>query len=257
MPRAQGIALRPHEITDTMAELIFKDYSAFYKYKKQYYIALDKINLTISDGSFTVVVGPSGCGKTTLLKCVAGLIELTEGELLADGENIENISPKTRSIAYVAQEYCLYPKMTVYDNIAYPLKLMQTPYAEISERVKAIAKELEIDWLLTRKPRQLSGGQQQRVAIARALVKNPRIILFDEPFANLEHDLRLKMQQLVKDTHNRQKQTVIFVTHDLTEAFFLAEQMVVLKEGCIEQVGTPDEIERDPKSDLIKEFLLK
>lgn len=213
--------------------------------------------MTIADGTFAVAVGPSGCGKTTLLKCVAGLHDLTEGELLADGENIEKLPPSARSIAYVAQEYSLYPQMTVYDNIAYPLKLMHTPYAEISQRVKEVAKQLEIDWLLTRKPKQLSGGQQQRVAIARALVKKPRIILFDEPFANLEHDLRLKMQQLVKELHKKQRQTVIFVTHDLTEAFLLAEQMIVLKEGCIEQAGTPDEIENKPKSEFVKEFLQK
>ncbi len=240
-----------------MAELLFKDYSAFYKYKKQYYIALDKINLTIKDGTLAVVVGPSGCGKTTLLKCVAGLHELTEGELLADGENVESLPPNARSIAYVAQEYSLYPQMTVFENIAYPLKLMHTPYSEINERVKEVAKELEIDWLLTRKPKQLSGGQQQRVAIARALVKKPRIILFDEPFANLEHELRLKMQQLVKGLHNRQKQTIIFVTHDLTEAFLLAEQIIVLNEGCVEQEGAPYDIENNPKSKFVKEFLQK
>ena len=232
-----------------MATLTFNDYSAFYKYKKQFYIALDKINLNIADGSLTVVVGPSGCGKTTLLKCIAGLHELTEGELLSDGENIEQLPLNARSVAYVAQEYSLYPQMTVYDNIAYSLKIMRTPYSEIKERVLEVAQELEIDWLLTRKPKQLSGGQQQRVAIARALVKKPRIILFDEPFANLEQSLRLKMQQLVKDIHERQKQTIVFVTHDLTEAFLLAEQMVVLKEGCIEQTGTPDEIENNPKSE--------
>lgn len=238
-----------------MPNLQFKDYSAFYKYKKQYYIALDKINVTIPDGSLTVAVGPSGCGKTTLLKCIAGLHDLTEGELLADGENIEQVPLKERSVSYVAQEYGLYPQMTVYDNIAYSLKLMRTPYDEIDERVKAAAREMEIDWLLTRKPKQLSGGQQQRVAIARALVKKTRVILFDEPFANLERSLRVKMQQFVKELHARQKQTIVFVTHDLPEAFMLAEQMIVLKEGCIEQVGTPDEISQNPQSNFVKEFL--
>lgn len=240
-----------------MAELVFKDYSAFYKVKKTFYIALDKINLTVADGSFTVVAGPSGCGKTTLLKCIAGLLDYTEGELLADGENVENLPQSARSMAYVAQEYSLYPQMTVYENIAYPLKVMRTPFAEIAERVKAVGEELEISWLFTRKPKQLSGGQQQRVAIARALVKNPRTILFDEPFANLEHGLRLKMQQLVKRLHARQRQTVVFVTHDLTEAFSLAERMVILNEGCVEQAGTPEEIARQPKSEFVKEFLQK
>lgn len=238
-----------------MAELVFRDYSAFYKYKKQYYVALDKINLTLGDGVFTVVAGPSGCGKTTLLKCVAGLHDLTQGELLSDGENTENIPPSRRSIAYVAQEYSLYPQMTVYENIAYPLRLMKAPFDETDRRVKQIAGELEISWLLTRKPKQLSGGQQQRVAIARALVRNPRVILFDEPFSNLEHPLRLKMQQLVKELHARRRQSVIFVTHDLTEAFALAENIIILNEGAVEQQGAPDEIISHPKSKFVREFL--
>jgi multiple sugar transport system ATP-binding protein len=254
---AGATRLRPLQKWCTMAEIAFKDFSAFYKYKKQYYIALDKINLNIRNGKITVVVGPSGCGKTTLLKCVAGLHDLTEGELLSDGENVESLLPNARNIAYVAQEYSLYPQMTVYDNIAYSLKLMKTPYAEIKERVTKIAKELEIEWLLTRKPKQLSGGQQQRTAIARALIKQPSLILFDEPFANLERPLRLQMQQLIKDIHAMQKQTIIFVTHDLTEAFFLADEIVVLDNGCVVQVDSPEEMEKHPKSDFVKEFLQK
>lgn len=236
-----------------MAELVFKNFTAFYSYKKQYYIALDKLNLTIGDGDFVAVTGASGSGKTTLLKCIAGLHELTEGELWADGERIEELPLQDRSIAYVAQEYSLYPQMTVYENIAYPLRMMHTPYEEMARRVKATAKELEIDWLLTRKPKELSGGQQQRVAIARAIVKKPRVLLLDEPFSNLEPALHSRMRQLIKQIHDRQRQTILLATHDLADAFSLAAQVIVLKDGSVEQIGPPGQIRLEPESNFIKE----
>lgn len=240
-----------------MAQFEFKNFSAYYKQKKNYVVALDDITLDIKRGEFLVIVGPSGCGKTTLLKCCMGLCGLTKGTATLDGEKLTEIKPETKSMAYVSQEYSLYPQMTVYENIAFPLRMMHAKQEEIDERVKAIAKKLQLDLFLTRKPKQLSGGQHQRVAIARALIKNPRIILFDEPFSNLHPELRFEMREFVKQLHESERPTVIFVTHDLSEAFALAERIVVMNDGAIEFVGTAKELEEKPTTDFVKEFFAK
>ena len=237
--------------------LEFKKFSAYYKQKKDYVVAVDEVSFTVDEGEILVLVGPSGCGKTTLLKSMLGMCATTSGEAYFNGEIIKSAKKGDKQIAYVAQEYSLYPTMTVYENIAFPLRIMHTPIDELDKRVRAMAKLLEIDWLLSRKPKQLSGGQHQRVAIARALIKNPRIILFDEPFANLHPDLRFQMRELVKAIHKEQNVTVVFVTHDLSEAFALADRIIVMKDGAIEQLGTPKEIEDNPTSKFVKEFFKK
>ncbi len=241
-----------------MSHIQFKNFSVFYKLKnKEYAVALDKVNLTMSDGEFLVVVGPSGCGKTTLIKSILGLCKLTDGELTIDGIPFDKVNKKHSSIAYVSQEYSLYPSMTVYENIAFPLRSMRTPQKEVDLRVREIAQKLEIDWLLTRKPHQLSGGQHQRIAIARALIKNPRLVLFDEPFSNLDPELRMEMRQLVLTLHKEQRPTFVFVTHDLSEAVMLGERIAVMHRGEIVEVGTPEQIEENPKSILTRSFFGK
>lgn len=240
-----------------MAQFEFKNFSAYYKQKKDYVVALDNITFDIEQGEFLVIVGPSGCGKTTLLKCIMGLCNLTRGTALIEGEKITDINLAKKSVAYVSQEYSLYPQMTVYENIAFPLRMMHTGQEEIDERVKQVARSLQLDLFLTRKPKQLSGGQHQRVAIARALIKNPRIILFDEPFANLHPELRMEMRALVKDIHQKERPTVVFVTHDLSEAIALAERIIVMNDGAIEFNGTAKELEERPTTKFVKEFFGK
>ena len=241
-----------------MSRIQLKDFSVFYKLKKkEYAVALDKINLTVSDGEFLVVVGPSGCGKTTLIKSILGLCQLTDGEIEIDGISLNKTDKKQKNIGYVSQEYSLYPQMTVYENIAFPLRMMHTAQKEVDIRVRAIAQRLQIEWLLTRKPNQLSGGQHQRIAIARALIKNPRLVLFDEPFSNLDPALRLEMRELVKELHDEQRPTYIFVTHDLSEAMYLAERIVVMARGEIVEEGTPKEIEKQSKTKFVKDFFAK
>ena len=239
-------------------ELIrFEIFSAYYKLKKEYAVGLDKISLTVSEGEFLVIVGPSGCGKTTLLKCLLGMVSLTDGTLLYEGEPAEQMKVGEKSFAYVSQDYSLYPQMTVYENIAFPLRMLHVPHKEVDQRVKEMAKLLEIDWLLSRKPKQLSGGQHQRVAIARALVKNPRVVLFDEPFSNMDPELRLQLRQLVKTIHAAQRPTILFVTHDLSEAMMLAERIVVMNQGEIVETGTPEQLEEAPRSAFTRRFFGK
>lgn len=217
--------------------------------------ALDHLTLEIEKGEFFVVVGASGSGKSTLLKCILGLNRDIEGDLFVDGVSIDDLSARDFNMAYVTQEIALYPHLTIYENIAFPLRLMHTPQEEVDRRVKQMAELTQIKWLLTRKPRQLSGGQQQRAAIARALVKNPQLLLFDEPFSNVDRSLRLDLRKLVKDIHTRLGATTVFVTHDLTEAFFLADRIAVLEDGNVAQLGTPDQLQQNPQAYLIKEFL--
>ena len=239
-----------------MPLLQFTDYSVWYKLKKNDYTqALDEICFTVEEGEFLVVVGPSGCGKTTLLRSILGQSKFTQGELYLNGQDVRTIRLKDCHMSFVAQDYSLYPQMTVYENIAYPLRVMHTPPEEIDRRVRELAAKLGIPFLLTRKPRQISGGQHQRVAIARALIKNPRIVLFDEPFSSLEPQLRLELRQLVKSLQREYRMTCVFVTHDLTEAFALADRIVVMNEGRVEQIGTPCELEQAPESDFVKSFL--
>ncbi len=235
----------------------FKNFNCYYKSKKEYFKALSDLNLTVDEGEFLVVVGESGCGKTTLLKACLGMADYYDGELFIDGGNIENIDLKSGKFAFIRQEIALYPSMTVYENIAFPLRAMRTSQAEVDKRVKEISELIGMRNLLTRKPKQLSGGQQQRVAIGRALVKNPSFIFFDEPFSNIDASLRKDVRMLVKQIHSQIRPTIVFVTHDLTEAFFLADRIVVLKEGKVIETGTPEELGENGKSDLIRAFLGK
>ncbi len=219
----------------------FQDFSCYYKQNKDYIAALRHVNLQVYAGEFLAVVGPSGSGKTTLLRACMGTAGYFEGELTIDGEPIEKLNLKLGRYAYVSQEMALYPHLTVFENLAYPLRVMHTHQAEVDSRVREIAEQLEIGFLLNRKPRQLSLGQQQRVAIGRAVIKNPDFIYFDEPFSNIDPALRGELQKLVKSLHRQLKPTVIFVTHDMNEAFGLADRIVMLEEGTITRVGTPKE----------------
>lgn len=237
-----------------MQYIQFDDFSAYYKQKKVYAAALDHLSLNIEKGEFFVVVGASGSGKSTLLKCILGLNRDIEGDLYIDGVSIDDLSAKDGNMAYVTQEIALYPHLTVYENIAFSLRLMHTPQDEVDRRVKEMAELTQIKWLLTRKPRQLSGGQQQRVAIARALVKHPQLLLFDEPFSNVDPSLRLELRQLVQTVHRRLGTTTVFVTHDLSEAFFLADRIAVLEDGNVVQSGTPDELRENPRAALLQAF---
>lgn len=238
-----------------MHSIEFIDFSCFYSHGKTDITAIDHISFSISPGELLVIVGESGSGKTTLLKSILGMGPDIEGELLIGGTRIDDYKVRDNNIAYVRQEIALYPHLTVYENIAFPLRSMRTPQDEVDRRVKQIAQLLEIDWLLTRKPRQLSGGQQQRVAIARALIKNPEIILMDEPFSNVEPDMHLQLRLLVQKIHAAFRSTIVFVTHDLQEAFFLADRILVLEDGHIVDLGTPEDLRRHAKSTLIKEYL--
>ncbi|MBO5049241.1 MAG: ABC transporter ATP-binding protein [Oscillospiraceae bacterium] len=225
-----------------MSTIEFQDFSCFYKYKKEYITALDHINLSVESGELLVILGQSGSGKTTLLKCILGLCDYISGQLYIDGTSIDDFRLQNSNIGYIRQELNLYPHLTIYENIAFPLRMIHTPQAEVDRRVKELAALLEIDWLLTRKPKQLSGGQLQRVAIARALIKNPVTVLFDEPFSAIDPTLRTELRQLVKKIHQTFGCTILFVTHDLTDALNLAQRVVILEEGKIEAVGTPREL---------------
>ena len=232
-----------------------KEFSAFYVNKKEQVTALDKLTFSVDRGQLFVVVGQSGSGKTTLLKSILRMIPYIDGEMLVDGIAIDDLDIKTCNFAFVDQEVTLYPKKTVYENIAFPLVMNRTPYEEIDRRVKEIADILDIRWLLTRKPKQLSGGQQQRVGLARALVKKPDLLLLDEPFSNLDPQIRLQMRQLLRQLHQQYHTTILFVTHDLGEAFSLADRMMVLQEGKIEVIGTPKELMDNPRSELLEVYL--
>ena len=198
------------------------------------------VNAEIADGEFVVIVGPSGCGKSTLLRMVAGLEEITGGEIAIAGQVVNDREPSERNIAMVFQNYALYPHMSVFDNMAYGLKIAKVPLAEIRQRVDKAAKILELGPFLARKPRELSGGQRQRVAMGRAIVRHPEVFLFDEPLSNLDAKLRNEMRTEIKKLHAKVSATVIYVTHDQVEAMTLADRIVIMRDGHIEQVGTPD-----------------
>ena len=232
-----------------------KDFSAFYVNKKEQVTALDQITFSVERGELFVVVGQSGSGKTTLLKSILRMIPYVDGELLVDGIPIDDLDIKTCNFAFVDQEVTLYPNKTVYENIAFPLQMSRTPYEEIDRRVKEIADIMDIRWLLTRKPKPLSGGQQQRVGLARALIKKPDLILLDEPFSNLDPEVRRQMRILLRRVHEQYHSTVLFVTHDLGEAFSLADRMMVLNGGKIEVIGYPKELIDDPRSELLEVYL--
>ncbi len=216
---------------------------------------LKDIALKIDAGEFLILVGPSGCGKSTLMNCIAGLENITGGEILVDGEDISQASPKDRDIAMVFQSYALYPTMSVRDNIAFGLKMRKVPAAKIDEEVARVAKLLQIEPLLERKPSQLSGGQQQRVAMGRALARRPKIYLFDEPLSNLDAKLRVEMRTEIKLMHQRLKTTTVYVTHDQIEAMTLGDKVAVMKDGVIQQFGTPHEIYNDPANLFVASFI--
>lgn len=222
-----------------MEMIKFENFSCYYKNKKEFFTALDHVDLTVNRGELLVILGQSGSGKTTLLKCILGLCDYIAGDLKIDGIPVDKLKLRESNMGYIRQEFNLYPHMTVYDNIAFPLRMIHTPQEQVDCRVKQIARLLEIDWLLTRKPRQLSGGQLQRVAIARALVKDPVIVLWDEPFSNIDPRLRTELRQLVKKIHDTYGCTMLFVTHDETDALNLADRVVILEQGKIQAIGTP------------------
>jgi multiple sugar transport system ATP-binding protein len=216
---------------------------------------LKDIDLKIDDGEFLILVGPSGCGKSTLMNCIAGLEEITGGEIRLDGADISGASPKDRDIAMVFQSYALYPTMTVQQNIAFGLKMRKVPAAKIDEEVARVAKLLQIEHLLGRKPSQLSGGQQQRVAMGRALARRPKIYLFDEPLSNLDAKLRVEMRTEIKLMHQRLKTTTVYVTHDQIEAMTLGDKVAVMKDGIVQQFGTPKEIYTNPANLFVASFI--
>lgn len=213
------------------------------------------IDLTIEDGSFTVFVGPSGCGKSTLLRLIAGLEDLTSGEVRIGGIRCDHLLPSARGMAMVFQSYALYPHMSVYENLRFGLANQKIPKAETDARIRRAARILQISELLTRRPSQLSGGQSQRVAIGRAIVKEPKAFLFDEPLSNLDAELRVKMRSEIVSLHRRLGSTMIYVTHDQVEAMTMADTIVVLREGAVEQVGTPVELYARPRNRFVAGFL--
>ncbi|WP_423192076.1 sn-glycerol-3-phosphate import ATP-binding protein UgpC [Cupriavidus sp. H18C2] len=213
------------------------------------------IDMEIADGEFIVIVGPSGCGKSTLLRMVAGLETITGGEVWIGDNVVNDLEPAARDIAMVFQNYALYPHMSVYDNMAYGLKIRGMAKAEIEQRVKHAAGILELAPLLERKPRELSGGQRQRVAMGRAIVREPAVFLFDEPLSNLDAKLRVQMRLELKDLHRRLKTTSLYVTHDQVEAMTLADRMMVLNGGRVEQIGTPLEVYARPASTFVASFI--
>ena len=216
---------------------------------------LKNIELKINDGEFLILVGPSGCGKSTLMNCIAGLESISGGSILVDDADISGMSPKDRDIAMVFQSYALYPTMNVRDNIAFGLKIRKMSTAAIDEEVARVAKLLQIEHLLMRKPGQLSGGQQQRVAMGRALARRPKIYLFDEPLSNLDAKLRVEMRTEMKLMHQRLKTTTVYVTHDQIEAMTLGDKVAVMKDGIIQQFGTPKQIYNDPANLFVASFI--
>ena len=213
------------------------------------------LSLEIADDEFVVLVGPSGCGKSTTLRMIAGLEDITGGEIFVDGTMVNDVPPKDRDMAMVFQNYALYPHMTVYENMSFGLRLKRYPKAEIARRVNEAARILDITELLERKPRQLSGGQRQRVAMGRAIVRDPKVFLFDEPLSNLDAKLRVQMRVELKRLHERLETTAIYVTHDQVEAMTLGSRVVVMKDGWVQQVGEPLEIYSRPANKFVAGFI--
>ncbi len=216
---------------------------------------INNFNIDIKDGEFIVLVGPSGCGKSTLLRMVSGLESIDQGEIFLDTKLINNLIPSKREIAMVFQSYALYPHMNVFENMSFGLKMEKISKNEINEKVNHAATTLQIEDLLERKPKQLSGGQKQRVAIGRAITRNPKVFLFDEPLSNLDAALRSEMRVEISKLHKKLKTNIIYVTHDQIEAMTLADRIVVLNKGIIEQFGTPSEIYTDPNNIFVAEFI--
>ena len=217
--------------------------------------AAKDINITVNDKEFVVLVGPSGCGKSTTLRMIAGLEDITEGELTINEKVVNDVPPKDRDIAMVFQNYALYPHMSVYDNMAFGLKIRKFSKEEISKRVSDAAKILDIEELLERKPKALSGGQRQRVAVGRAIVRQPKVFLFDEPLSNLDAKLRVTMRAEISALHSRLQATMIYVTHDQVEAMTMADKIVVMKDGIIQQIGSPLELYNNPANRFVAGFI--
>src|SRR5438874_3488263 len=217
--------------------------------------AVRGIDLDIADKEFVVLVGPSGCGKTTTLRMIAGLEDITDGEILIGGDVVNDVPPKDRDIAMVFQNYALYPHMTVHENMSFGLRLKKVPKEEIQRRVGAVAGILGIGELLERKPRQLSGGQRQLVAMGRAIVRNPKVFLFDEPLSNLDAKLRVHMRTEIKKVHQKVRTTTVYVTHDQVEAMTLADRVVVMNAGRIEQAGAPHDLYHSPATRFVAGFI--
>ncbi|MDE2378892.1 sn-glycerol-3-phosphate ABC transporter ATP-binding protein UgpC [Bradyrhizobium sp.] len=217
--------------------------------------AVRGIDLDISDHEFIVLVGPSGCGKSTTLRMIAGLEDITDGDIMIGGDVVNDVPPKDRDIAMVFQNYALYPHMTVAENMSFGLRLKHYPKAEIKARVTEAARLLDITDLIDRKPKQLSGGQRQRVAMGRAIVRNPKVFLFDEPLSNLDAKLRVQMRIEIKKVHQKVRTTTVYVTHDQVEAMTLADRVVVMNHGRIEQIGTPNELYHKPATRFVAGFI--
>ena len=234
-----------------MAEVVLE------KLRKHYgpVVAVKDVDLAIADREFVVLVGPSGCGKSTTLRMIAGLEEITGGTISIGGQVVNDLQPKDRDIAMVFQNYALYQHMTVYDNLAFGLRNRHVPAAEIDAQIRRAARILSIEPLLERRPRQLSGGQQQRVALGRCIVRNPKVFLFDEPLSNLDAQLRAQMRLEIKELRQRVPTTAVFVTHDQVEAMTLGDRIVVMKDGLVQQVGTPLELYRRPRNRFVASFI--
>ncbi|MCL6495675.1 MAG: sn-glycerol-3-phosphate ABC transporter ATP-binding protein UgpC [Ignavibacterium sp.] len=235
-----------------MAEVILKNVSKIYDDNTK---AVDNMNINIRDKEFVVLVGPSGCGKTTTLRMIAGLEEISEGQILIDGKVINNLPPKDRDIAMVFQNYALYPHMTVYENMAFGLRLRKYDKSEIDKRVKEAAKILGLENYLIRKPKALSGGQRQRVAVGRAIVRNPKVFLFDEPLSNLDAKLRVQMRSEISRLHKELGTTMIYVTHDQVEAMTMGDKIVVMKDGKVLQIDTPLNLYNNPANKFVAGFI--
>ncbi len=217
--------------------------------------ACEDVHLRIEDGEFVTLLGPSGCGKTTTLNIIAGLEEVTSGEVRIGGRPVNDLGPFERDVAMVFQNYALYPHMTVAENIGFTLRLRKRPREEIRARVGQVAATLELEHLLERLPRELSGGQQQRVALGRALIREPAVFLFDEPFSNLDAALRVRMRSEIKELHQRLRVTSVFVTHDQEEAMSISDRVAIMRAGRVEQVGTPEEVYARPVSTYVARFV--
>lgn len=234
-----------------MSDVILKNVKKIYDSK----VVIDGIDLEIKDKEFIVLVGASGCGKSTILRMIAGLEEISDGEILIGGKKVNNIPPKDRDIAFVFQSYALYPHMTVRENIAFGLKMRKVPKDEIERKVQEAANILDLTEYLDRKPKQLSGGQRQRVALGRAIVRNPKVFLMDEPLSNLDAKLRVQMRSEIKKLHEKLQTTFIYVTHDQTEALTMGDRIVVLDKGKIQQVASPEEIYNNPQNTFVAGFV--
>jgi multiple sugar transport system ATP-binding protein len=235
-----------------MSKVFLKDVGKTYP---NGFVAVKHADVTVEDKEFVVLLGPSGCGKTTTLRMIAGLEEITAGTITIGDKVVNDVEPKDRDIAMVFQNYALYPHMSVYENMAFGLKLRKTPKPEIEKRVNDAAKILGIESLLDRKPKQLSGGQRQRVAVGRAIVRNPKVFLFDEPLSNLDAKLRGQMRAELKKLHLNLNATIIYVTHDQIEAMTMANKIVIMKDGVIQQIGAPYSVYFDPTNKFVAGFI--